>query len=522
MTKNTFSSRLIKENTKMKTKILYTLFALSLLAISCQKSDYCDDINEIKDAIVITASYDSQSETKTTLSNDDYLTPLWSVGDQIWVSDGTNDKTITLAASGTALSDENGVISADSKSFQFTSPSSSASSTIYAVYPASCANNAVSEGKISINIPSVQDGTFASANICAAQGVMNISFKNVVSILKVTQEDGANEYMWYNVGKPVAGDFLVNANGTLSDASNTSNAINGAISGEIGYYALAPVTPTENQTLTLKKSSETVAVEKTIVKATAYQRNYFYKVVAPDGDYTGMFSVSSSTKVAFSPGNLYWNGSAFMFEDNQWSYSSTWTENSHISHFYWYNYDNIDKSYAEEYDWELETFYEDVFFTNKDQTTPSADFTVEGQSGKWRTLSGGSGGEWEYLLTGRTVNGGTGDGNSYQRATINSDATGVYGLIIYPDNYTAQTTTTSYTSSDWQIMEAAGCVFLPAAGYRTGSSVYFAGSYGYYWSSTASDAYGAYGLNFISSLVYPASLDSRGGGRSVRLVQTIN
>ena len=62
-------------------------------------------------------------------------------------------------------------------------------------------------------------------------------------------------------------------------------------------------------------------------------------------------------------------------------------------------------------------------------------------------------------------------------------------------------------------------IFLPAAGYRGGSSLYDAGSYGYYWSSTpyGSGSYGAYGLDFGSS---NQSMDNnyRYYGRSVRPV----
>ena len=45
----------------------------------------------------------------------------------------------------------------------------------------------------------------------------------------------------------------------------------------------------------------------------------------------------------------------------------------------------------------------------------------------------------------------------------------------------------TYTEEQWQKMEDAGAVFLPAAGYRTGDD----GSYGTYWSSTqdGSDRY---------------------------------
>ena len=42
-------------------------------------------------------------------------------------------------------------------------------------------------------------------------------------------------------------------------------------------------------------------------------------------------------------------------------------------------------------------------------------------------------------------------------------------------------------------------IFLPAAGYRDGTTLYNAGSYGDYWSSTPDGAQGAYVLSFYSS-----------------------
>ena len=62
-------------------------------------------------------------------------------------------------------------------------------------------------------------------------------------------------------------------------------------------------------------------------------------------------------------------------------------------------------------------------------------------------------------------------------------------------------------------------IFLPAAGYRYGSSLLGAGDYGYYWSSTPdeSDAMFAYGLYFGSS-AHRLGWSSRFHGRSVRPV----
>ncbi len=62
-------------------------------------------------------------------------------------------------------------------------------------------------------------------------------------------------------------------------------------------------------------------------------------------------------------------------------------------------------------------------------------------------------------------------------------------------------------------------IFLPAAGYRDGTSLYYEGSYGHYWSSTPLEynSYGACSLHF-SSNYYAWSNSYRSYGRSVRPV----
>ena len=62
-------------------------------------------------------------------------------------------------------------------------------------------------------------------------------------------------------------------------------------------------------------------------------------------------------------------------------------------------------------------------------------------------------------------------------------------------------------------------IFLPAAGYRDGSSIYYAGSSGYYWSSSLYTDYPDYAWNvyFRSDYVY-RSLSNRHSGFSVRPV----
>ena len=76
---------------------------------------------------------------------------------------------------------------------------------------------------------------------------------------------------------------------------------------------------------------------------------------------------------------------------------------------------------------------------------------------------------------------------------------GVFGVILFPDEYTHPASVTlpnsinianagfnsnTYSSSQWLQMQANGCVFLPTTGYRQGT-VFREPNMGYYWSSTA-------------------------------------
>lgn len=163
--------------------------------------------------------------------------------------------------------------------------------------------------------------------------------------------------------------------------------------------------------------------------------------------------------------------------------------------------------------------------------TVPATFTEAART--WYTLSAY---EWNYLLTTR-----------YRALQLyglgmilTEDGDYVAGLIVLPDNWECPEDCSFVPSMDysanaygatgsvpgrhgsWEEMEAAGAVFLPAAGYRNGSSFDSNGSSGYYWSSGADDGfnngYCAYYLNFHSGNVYPQFNDARCNGLSVRLV----
>ena len=301
-------------------------------------------------------------------------------------------------------------------------------------------------------------------------------------------------------------------------------------------------------------------VDYFIVKGTKYGDKA--EVVIPDDVETidayfrfsdwlgGVFSVGENTTVRFSRGNLWCDGTgsghsseipkikSFGFETNQ--YESTPSVNhdrsiDHISHFMWSK--SAEKSvkgiYAEEGD-----IY-DKLFTNKDANTPSPDFAVNGQQGFWRALSGDDSGEWKYLMDIRQTK--YGENRRYAAAKVND----MSGLLIFPDNFSSwpsgagdEPLSFNTNSSDWNsrnysveqfnVLQDNGCVFIPAAGYRSGDPkhsvfalVNFVNIDGYYWSSTYHASTEAYSLSFDWQIVDPASSSERHNAYSIRLVTDV-
>ncbi|MCQ2305837.1 MAG: hypothetical protein MJZ97_12705, partial [Bacteroidales bacterium] len=144
------------------------------------------------------------------------------------------------------------------------------------------------------------------------------------------------------------------------------------------------------------------------------------------------------------------------------------------------------------------------------------------QAGMWRTLTNA---EWEYLIRTRT------DGSGKLLYGEGKVGTCTPGLIILPDDWETykpnlpftpgvSSWSNVYSYSEWSQMEAAGAVFLPAAGYRNGTSVIGGSdmSNNSYWSSSCHESGDARCLTFSRGYVYPVDNYRRYSGYSVRLV----
>ena len=137
----------------------------------------------------------------------------------------------------------------------------------------------------------------------------------------------------------------------------------------------------------------------------------------------------------------------------------------------------------------------------------------------WRTLTND---EWNYLLTGRNN-----AASKYALATVGT----AQGLILLPESWTLPTgctftsgtgsgySTNTYTLEQWDLMETAGAIFLPAAGRRLNTTVSETPGAGYYWSATHNDANNAYAFKFTSSVAAANTSTLRMYGCAVRLVK---
>ena len=374
------------------------------------------------------------------------------------------------------------------------------------------------------------------------------TFENQQTIVKFTLVDKADGTT------PLSATQLVVNDGT------TDYTINPASATSVIYVAIPGISG-KTVTLTATVDDKTYTYEKSGV---SFTNGKYYEITVkmtevpiPEGAISGKFSVSSKQKVYFSKGNLQatYKGSSWTwaFAANQWDYIGDATGNTKVTATYPFISENATVDLfgwvGASSDWTDAAQYGITSSTKTDNTNGYGNNVGEALKSDWgtlmgdgwRTLTGGSGGEWEWLLgpssspdpgtncrTSSTVNG-TANAR-FAKATV----AGKTGMILFPDSYThpsdvtaptsintrgAAYTANSYDATDWGKMEAAGCVFLPAAGCRSGASV--SNSYGYYWSSTPYYTSFAYSMHFSSFSFNPQGENSRYYGFSVRLVREL-
>ena len=256
------------------------------------------------------------------------------------------------------------------------------------------------------------------------------------------------------------------------------------------------------------------------------------------GSITFRFSVEPDKQIIFSKGNLQYNPSKdlFRFAENQ--YDITSTDNDQISEncnvwldLFGYGTSGWKGGRMCYRPYETNPISAQYMFssTGEDLT----DYNVNGdwgvynriingsnQEGIWRTMTYS---EWSYLLNERAN-----AGSLKTLATINNN---VKGLILFPDGWTAPAgintsafsmityNSFSPSSAQWQLLEASGAVFLPAAGVRQGNQTTGVNETGIYWTSTHNNGTQSRTLSITNTLGALMTETNCSLGCSVRLVR---
>ena len=259
----------------------------------------------------------------------------------------------------------------------------------------------------------------------------------------------------------------------------TANCAWTASSSDLRVASISPVSGTGSGTFSLFVPTTSLTTDSYAVITVQSEDGSVTETinVTRGGMYTTQlvekpFSVSSSKKVYFSPGNLQYTQST-----GKWTFAD-------------YQYDCLGLRAGI---WELFGYS-----TGKNPTSTSGVsvliFNEWGANAiyyqdiayrvnTWRTLEDS---EWKYLLNSRT------DATDLRgAATVNN----VHGYVLLPNNWTNPSglsftpnqnaySANTYSIEDWRKMESNGAIFLPATGYRDNLTIYEMGDAGYYWTSS--------------------------------------
>lgn len=439
--------------------------------------------------------------------------------------------------------------------FTFTLDDPDRTQNVTYIYPAAMAGETdVDYTKLNSQTGGTLDDLGSKYDLCTKSGAWNgvdlptLTLENQLAILAVTlkNSDGSSEITSTITSM------------TVNDGTNNYAVTRSAAAGPI-YVAIRP---TASAAIDVTATNGTNYYIKSLTGKT-YARNNGYNVswkmtALPEGALPGKFTINAGgNKVRFSKGNLQavfasaGSSRTWKFATNQWDYIGSAAANTSINGsgsvsvagtvdlFGWVG--TSSSSYNNYGIWNNTTANDYGNTKNeslKNDWGHNAITNGGNTADMWRTLTRE---EWGYMLStrsGATVNGS--NNVRFAKATIRTDATGVKGLLLFPDGATFDASeaswgklndgyekyTTTCTAAQWTALEAKGCVFLPAAGNRTGTTVSDAGNAGAYWSATGSDSNASYS-NRVSFGQTSWSNPQNGAqqqktyGHSVRLVRTV-
>ena len=480
--------------------------ALALITAACSNddTDFTQQPQQAK-GITITAQLAPKTNGASTRAVEDkatYIETKWAVDEHIAIlynKDGYQMADARISA----VDETTGVATITFTVVEGTSDGTSCT----LVYPLSAAKGDNSGVKDAATLLAAQDGTLnTNLDVRVGAGTIQTATPGLTVTTQPTAQFAIFKFTVMNADasatisvRPLTistggQDYVI----TPTEATSTLYAALPAISEQSVTFT---ATSSDSKNYLASKASVSFAVGK------FYQSTLKMAQLHP-------FTVSSGKKVLFAPSNLQatykdskWN---WHFAANQWDYiggntgaSEPQTGNNFITG----NGTMSANGTVDLFGWSTSAT---TFGIHNSTTgsTYSGDFVDWGTNigTGWRTLSQA---EWEYLFSNHTKGWST--------------VAGKGGYVIRPDGVSTAIEA-SYSASDWATQEAAGSVFLPAAGDRSGTNVVNIGEenigyHGFYWSSTTAN--GAYHVHFNSSTLYTSADHSRSIGCSVRLVRDL-
>lgn len=422
--------------------------------------------------------------------------------------------------------------------------------TLCALYPVSAMKD-YANGIYNVKLPRVQtyqveNGKQVIHPLMAARGNNSLSFGHVCSLLKVEVPAITGMTVQYidittvDGIAPLSGEGQVTFTGeTPTFAFSSGNTYpyvrldcGEGVSGTVFYIVVPPI-DSKRLKVTLTVKTNTNRYRHTVSQSQAaslssgwcgpvsiptFELSAADDITAPTNALCEYFSMGASTKVFFSMGNLQYmaNGTIWRFANSQ--YEIIGKNNSYISNSY--------GDYIDLFGWwtsginyvsPFETSIDDAsyYYLNRENSiTPELDWGANNISGTtgWRTPTDA---EWSYLLSNHSV----------AHATVDT----VKGIVILPDYWILPEgcsfnpdydgfASNIYSIEEWNKMERYGALFLPAAGYRRGTTVYSINKHGFYWASTIFNPSNAYSVHFNSTSIQVQGTE-RHYGCSVRLVK---
>ena len=407
-----------------------------------------------------------------------------------------------------------------SATFEVPLTSPNENSPIRIIYPAARAKNVKTSATINSDDETIdysglnsQNGTLSTLaskrDLCTFDGALSgiamptsASLTNRLAILAYTLFDGKGTTDKAD-DESITGSITKM---TISDGTNDYTITGHDPDGHI-YVAIRP---TSAANIVISAADDANNYVKSLTGKT-YAAGQFYNITNRMTKLASFKLNDSKTKVVFAPGNLQatWDGSKWnwAFASNQWDYIGNAAGNTSI----------IGNGTVSDSDVTVDLFgwstsANTYGIHNSDEADPyNGPFVDWGNTigDGWRTLTESEWGRVYTRTSGSTVNGTI--NARYTFATINTDGTGVNGMILFPDGVIIDSGEATWgtinghsvwgtkcTSAQWAALAAKGCVFLPAAGGRKGAKVLSGSSFGIYWSSSVSNVYedAAWGISF--------------------------